>query len=211
MIGACRIPYDCDSFSSLSPFTLTIVGSFSEALAQSGAFILHPTTSQDANSVSLGACHMIVMAFGRLKRLQFSMSVDALLMSAVMEFLQCIAGYHHPNLLVLLVLAILMIVITLTHRSQKFLLFWFIYLLEEEITTLSVLLGNLQYLTTQHPHIMLLILVLASYDCDFCLDTRLRITIIVGGSTRDGDGSGPSSFATATISSSAIWWIGACL
>ena len=97
--------YDCDSFSSLGPFTLSIVGSFSEALAQSGAFILHPTTSEDANSVSLGACLMIVMAFGRLKRLQFSTSVDALLMSTVMESLQCVVGFHHLNVLVMLVLA----------------------------------------------------------------------------------------------------------
>ena len=76
---------------------------------------------------------------------------------------------------------------------------------------LSVLLGNLHPLTTHIPLTLGGMLVLASYDCDFCLDTHLRIITIVGGCTRDGDVSGLSSFSTATISSSAIWWIGACL
>ena len=203
------MPHDCDSFSSLSHFTLTIVWSFSEALAQSGAFILHPTTSEDANSVSLGACLMIVMAFGRLKSLQLSTSVDALLMSTVMESLQCIAGFHHLNLPVLLVLASYD-----CDWSYSSLPGYPVAL----ITTGGCVIdahgfcGFLCLLAHTHAvYAGLHVGACCSYDCDFCIDTHLRITTIVGGSARDGDGSGPSSFSTATISSSAIWWIGACL
>ena len=156
--------YDCDSFYSDSDVRVTILGGCRPNSDQSGMFYLFPGLIASHIAWNAGAClYDCDFCYTARTRSTLLLHLGGETIRDTYDGMFVLDFQYLPSRQAWFVGACVsfMIVITLTLHSQKFLLFWFIYLLEEDITTLSVLLGNLQYLTTRTPLIIPGFLVLA--------------------------------------------------